>query len=279
MSEPLTKWTCLGLILDAPDLPARKKTILIGLLRHSDEEFVSYPGAGRLARYAGCRKDTLWGHLRDLETDGLIQRASRGRGKTNTYRLNIQRLSQLPKLSGSRVNTEPVSPAELVKTQPAHPAGSGTGRPAHPATTKPGKPFGGQPEKPATNPSRNTSGNGELFPSSNLFPLDEQGAGLVRNGSAFKWLDPKTGESRTLSFQFIERLAPQEPRAILLDFAETELIAAIDEGREGGLHGLVRHAIDKGRLATFKRRRQAPVVAAEDREPEAAAPITEGSWE
>lgn len=113
-----------------------------------------------------------------------------------------------------------------------------------------------------------------------LFSLEEQGAGVVRNGSAFRWLDPKSGEQRRLSFQFIERQAPGERRDILLDFAETELIAAVDSGREGGLHGLLRHAIDKGRLAAFKRRRLAPAMAGDDDfGPDAPAPITEGSWD
>lgn len=113
-----------------------------------------------------------------------------------------------------------------------------------------------------------------------LFSLDEQGAVLVRKGSAFKWLDPKTGESRQLSFQFIASLAPHEPRDLVLDFAESELIAAVDSGLSGALHGIVRKAIDKGRLASFKRRRMMPTaLVPDDREPEAPAPITAGSWD
>lgn len=114
--------------------------------------------------------------------------------------------------------------------------------------------------------------------SSGLFSLDEQGAGLVRNGSAFKWLDPKTGEPRRLTFQFIETLAPQEPRALLIDFVESELLAAIETGKDGGLHGIIRSAISKGRLAEFKRRRLAPAAAGPDIEPEAPPPISEGRW-
>jgi hypothetical protein len=116
--------------------------------------------------------------------------------------------------------------------------------------------------------------------SGSFFSLDEQGAGLIRNSSAFKWLDPKTGEPRRLTFQFIAGLAPQEPRDLMLDFAESELLAAIDAGREGGLHGILRNAIDKGRLASFKlRRSRSYKVPLEELEPEGGLPITAGSWD
>lgn len=128
--------------------------------------------------------------------------------------------------------------------------------------------------------SPSTAREASASPSSGgLFSLDEQGAGLVRNGSMFKWLDPATGESRRLTFQFVENMAPSEPKEIIRDFAENELLAAIESGKSGGLHGLLRHAIDKGRLAAFKRRRRAPAMAGDDFGPPSPPPITEGSWD
>jgi len=118
-------------------------------------------------------------------------------------------------------------------------------------------------------------------PAAELFVLEEQGAGLVRNGSGFKWPDPKTGEQRRLSFHFIEQMAQHEPKELVRDFAESELIAAIDAGRDGSLHGILRNAVDKGRLAAFKRRRLEPAGARNESaiEPPDPPPITEGSWD
>ncbi|WP_072394297.1 helix-turn-helix domain-containing protein [Hyphomicrobium sp. CS1GBMeth3] len=256
------------------DLRAEEKLVLIAYIMHSDVAFTNaFPGNSTLARYAGVNPRRIKAY-RDALVAAKLLKVKQRNGDTWLVEVVVAELCG--------VDT-PAAEQHCLENAPLPESSSASNRQGGAADKEQGTPATKRHTKtPSKTPSKSPSKREESA-LSELFSLDEQGAGVVRNGSAFKWLDPKNAEPRKLTFQFIERQAPGEPREILLDFAESELIAAVDSGLGGGLHGIIRTAIDKGRLAAFKRRRltpaRAPAYADDDREPPAPPPISEGSWD
>lgn len=90
---------------------------------------------------------------------------------------------------------------------------------------------------------------------SQLFTPEEQGARVVINGSAFKWVDPK-GQQQKLGYHFVEGLMPGEPSELVRAFVASKLQEAMDRNMPGSLHGWVRSALHRG-FAAWKRDRLA----------------------
>ncbi|GBD22997.1 hypothetical protein HRbin29_00647 [bacterium HR29] len=83
--------TALRAILDAPDLTANQRLVLVALLRFADERGECFPAVATLASRTGLSERTVQRTLRELEKLGLVAvEERRGRTRTSTYRLCLE---------------------------------------------------------------------------------------------------------------------------------------------------------------------------------------------
>lgn len=105
-----------------------------------------------------------------------------------------------------------------------------------------------------------------------MFHADEIGDGRVlSNSSEFRWLCPEAGKVQAMKHNWLCRLAPAEPKDLLLRWAQEEISTQVARGKAGDLHGLLRTILNGGGFVRWKANIAAGKVAATA----AAAPVHE----
>ena len=89
-----------------------------------------------------------------------------------------------------------------------------------------------------------------------LFAPDEIETKIVETKTAVKWVCPKSGTAQSLKWYFVEvHIAGDEPdKRLVRQWAVDEIAAAIAQGFEGNLVGLLRSAYGK-RFKSWKSKR------------------------
>lgn len=108
----MNKLDVIDAILRSRELSAIGKCMAIGIALRSDDELANaYPGASTLALYASLNtRDAVFRHLHELERSGFIVRESRGRGRSNAYRLIPDRVMAAIEAEYHRFKAQKLAP-------------------------------------------------------------------------------------------------------------------------------------------------------------------------